>query len=78
MLHAQYRGNDLAYLDARSGELVTWRDLGDQTLEWEDRFKATTPVGLYSNSPAVFVGPTSRPWPPGCASYRSISRERLT
>jgi acyl-CoA synthetase (AMP-forming)/AMP-acid ligase II len=54
MLLAQYRGNDLAYLDARSGDLVTWRDLGDQTLEWEDRFKTTTAVGLYSNSPAVF------------------------
>jgi acyl-CoA synthetase (AMP-forming)/AMP-acid ligase II len=53
MLLAQYRGNDLAYLDARSGETVTWLDLGDQTLEWEDRFKAKTAVGLRSNSPAV-------------------------
>jgi oxalate---CoA ligase len=53
-LLARYRGNDPAYLDARSGEIVTWEDIGSHALDWSDQLKGVGVVGLRTNNPAVF------------------------
>ena len=54
MLLARYRGNDPAYLDARSGEIVTWENIGGHALDWSDQLKGVGVVGLRTNNPAVF------------------------
>ncbi|MFZ0666619.1 MAG: AMP-binding protein, partial [Acidimicrobiales bacterium] len=51
---AMYRGNDPAYLDANSGELVTWKAIGNHALDWSDQLKDRSVVALRTGNPAVF------------------------